>query len=116
MNFTRQLIKTRYDFNWTCFILYGLSPIKGFIKLKQFLKGYNQENEIKLKNNYTPRYDVYGGYVGFTLYVSQSVHPSLDISCEHIFLATIGRNFMKMTDTKPSCAYCWDDFSMSYVQ
>ena len=37
--------------------------------------------------NYTPRYIVYGGYIGVTL-----AGWSVDISYEHYFSATLGQN------------------------
>ena len=43
-------------------------------------------------NNYTPRFEVYRGYIGFTL----SVRPSGDIFCKPYLSETIGQNFMKL--------------------
>ena len=64
-----------------------------------------------LTRNYTPRYIVYGVYVGITL-VGRSVCRSVGrwtflvnyISQQP--LIRIQYNFTRMIDTKPCCAYC----------
>ena len=45
-----------------------------------------------LHRYYTPKYEVYGGYIGFTL----SVYLSVDIFCKDYFSETICQNFMKL--------------------
>ena len=45
-----------------------------------------------LKKLYPQDTKYMGGYIGFTL----SVRPSVDFSCEHYFLETIGQKFMKL--------------------
>ena len=68
---------------------------------------------------YTPRYIVYGGYLGVTLdgrFVCRSVGRFVDRSVglwtflvktlSQQPLIRIQYNFTRMIDTKPSCAYC----------